>query len=285
MTVQQQWQSSRVGRTDPSHIQACARVVWISVALHDVTLTCHICQVSSWSALQTPSAGSTKWGVGGVYKEKVHELVRQGGHLIYVSHYHQTYKYHSCVSDYPLSLQQLQSATQSLSQLAFRLGTTTNDLRHGVDFCKHYEFTAFNPSSATLCCYITFLTHHFTLTRRVRNYVSGICVLHMELGLKVQELHSSPVSSVLKAADLTMRVQPRWWLPILPGLLHQLCSLLDSLRPLALAMKVCMSFGWFSMLWQRNLAPWTMDKFDPSRQICWGDVLLSLLGILIIVCR
>ena len=63
--------------------------------------------------------------------------------------------------------------------------------------------------------------------------------LHKELGLQARELQSFQVSCMVNAADLTMWAQPLQQLLILPGLLHQLCSLADSLRLLALAMKVC----------------------------------------------
>ena len=53
---------------------------------------------------------------------------------------------------------------------------------------------------------------------------------------------------VLRAADLTMSVQLRHRLLIFPGVLHQLSSLADELGPLAPAMKVCLTFGWFGML-------------------------------------
>ena len=77
-----------------------------------------------------------------------------------------------------------------------------------MDFCKYYQFTHFNPSSATLFCYTTFLTQRFTLATSVHNYMSRTSFLHNELGLQVQELHSLPVSCILRAADLTMWLQP-----------------------------------------------------------------------------
>ena len=55
---------------------------------------------------------------------------------------------------------------------------------------------------------------------------------HKQLGSEPAALDSFPVISLLPAADLSMKMQPLGWLPILPNLLHQLCSLKDCLGQL-----------------------------------------------------
>ena len=52
-----------------------------------------------------------------------------------------------------------------------------------------------------------------------------------------------------------MRTPPLRCLPILSPLLHQLCNLTPSLGALGLALWVCLTFGFFTMLRQSNLAP------------------------------
>ena len=114
--------------------------------------------------------------------------------------------------------------------------------------------------------------------------MSGICFFRKEPGLQAQGLQCFLVFCMFRTADLTIWVQPLWQLPILPSLLHQLCSLADSLRPLAPTMKAGLSFSWFVILRQSNLAPRTAAEFDHSQHICKGDVLLSPPGILLIIC-
>ena len=177
-----------------------------------------------------------------------------------------------------MTLHQLQSSIQALLHLAFRPGTTLNHLQQVksyLGFCDHYHLTFLDPPASTMCCYITFLTRKFKSARSVRNYVSGVNFLHKQLGIPAQHLHSFPMSCMLRDADLTMWVPPLHRLPILPGLLHQLCSLADDLGPLVPDMKVCLTFGWFGMLRQSNLASRSEARFDPKWNTCCGDVFFS----------
>ena len=63
-------------------------------------------------------------------------------------------------------------------------------------------------------------------------------------------------------------------LPILHPLLDHLCLLTSSLRELGLALKVCLTFAFFAMLRQSNLAPHSAASFDPSRYMCRGNIFL-----------
>ena len=153
-------------------------------------------------------------------------------------HCHQICK---CIHHFRISTVTQTTTVSYPGSLTAGFYTTANHLRQArsyLDFCKHYHLTLFNLSLSPLCCYITFVTHRFTLASSIGNYVSGVTFVHKELGLQAQELHSFPVSCMLKVPDLTMQVQPLHLLPILPGLLHQLCSLADDLGPIALAMKI-----------------------------------------------
>ena len=66
--------------------------------------------------------------------------------------------------------------------------------------------------------------------------------IHTELGLTPPALESFQVSSMLRAADISMRTPPLQCLPILPLLLHHLCSITSSLGSLVLPSR-CVSQG------------------------------------------
>ena len=86
------------------------------------------------------------------------------------------------------------------------------------------------------------------------------------------------MSCLLRAADFSMQTSPLQCLPILPPLLHQLCHLTHSLGALGPALRVCLTFGFFAMLRQSNLAPPSDTLFDPSRHTCRGDVFFAPQG-------
>ena len=54
--------------------------------------------------------------------------------------------------------------------------------------------------------------------------------------------------------------------------LHQLCTLTPNLGDLGLALRLCLTFGFFAMLRQSNLTPPSAAQFNPSRHTCRGDV-------------
>ena len=170
-------------------------------------------------------------------------------------------------------------AAAQLAAQAYHPGTSRNHTQQAatfIKFCDHYHFPFINPSIDTidtLSCYITHLTQHFRSPASVCNYLSGVRFIHKQLGLSPTSLHSFPVTSLLRGASITMRTPPLRLLPILPQLLHQLCTLSSSLGALGPSMWVCLTLGFFGMLRQSNLAPPSRGQFDPSRHTCRADVI------------
>ena len=140
---------------------------------------------------------------------------------------------YNLLPEYPLTLPQLQQATRQLD--AHYAHSFRNHAQRASTFIKfcNYHFPFIMPSMSTICCYITHLTHHFKLSASIRNYISGVRILHKELGLIPESLNSFPVVSQLRAADITMRTPPLRWLPIFPVVLDQSCLLSSSLGALA----------------------------------------------------
>ena len=109
-------------------------------------------------------------------------------------------KYYFHFSDYPLSLLHLQQAMQALAQMEFRPRTQANHLGEATvysDFCEYYHLPFINPSPATICYFISHLTHCFTSAKSVRNDTSGVSFLHKKLGREAAALASFPAASVV----------------------------------------------------------------------------------------
>ena len=148
-------------------------------------------------------------------------------------------------------------------------------------FCDNFGLPFINPHISTVSYFITHLTQRFSSAASVRNYVSGIRTMHKQLGLTAHSLDSYPIACLLRAADLTMRRPPLRRLPITPHLLTQLCVMCDSAGPLGPSLKVALTFGFFGMLRQSNLAPASQNSFDPSRHTCRGDIRLANPGVVV----
>ena len=183
-------------------------------------------------------------------------------------------------------LEQLDQQYAALKAQAFRPGTTLNhqcQARLYTQFCEHYGFIAVNPAVSTLTYYITHLAGRFKSSTSVRNYVSGINTMHKQVGLQVPALQSFPVTTLLRAVDLSLRTPPHRRLPITPSLLHKLCKLCDCIGQFGVVLKVALTFGYFGMLRQSNLAPRRASQFDKSRHTCRGDIILAPPGVIVVV--
>ena len=119
----------------------------------------------------------------------------------------------------------------SMQQMHSQHMLFTQELQPTITFiecCDHYHLKFIQPSSSTLCCYITYLTGHFQSSKSVYN-ISGVRVLLRQLELTAEVIDSFPIISLLHAADITMQTPPLGCLPILPHLPHQLCLIFSSL--------------------------------------------------------
>ncbi len=148
-------------------------------------------------------------------------------------------------------------------------------------FCDTYDFRWEAPSVNQLVLYITHLVARFTTAAAVRNYFSGVRQLFKQLDQQPAALDSHMVTWQLRAAELTMRTEPAPKLPITPALLASLCHLCQALGPIGPAMRTALTFGFFGMLRQSNLAPPSAAEFDSSRHTCRGDVMRAAPGLII----
>ena len=134
-----------------------------------------------------------------------------------------------------------------------------------MDFCKYYILAFINPSSATICYFITYW-HKTSLLPKAWGTPCQVCSSFTGswVGKHQSWRASLPVACLWRTAYPNMRVQQLSCLLILPTLLYQLCSLVDSLGLLGSSMKICLTFGSFVMLCQSNSAPRSAGVCDTT---------------------
>ena len=150
-----------------------------------------------------------------------------------------------------------------------------------LTFCEHYGTRDINPSVDTICMYIAFLADRFNSAKSVLNYISGVRLFHKLINVNANALSSFDVFLMLRATKLTMRRIPRQKLPITPALLSKLCHITEGLGIFGLVLKVAMTFAFYGMLRQSNLAPRTAGAFDVTRHTTRRDVQLTPPGVCI----
>lgn len=190
----------------------------------------------------------------------------------------------SCVLD--ADLRSLEVAACRRKRQAFRPGTAANHRSQIVlymSFCIHFTLQYINPSAKTLCLYAEFLTRSFHSPRAIRNYISGIRLLHKYIGIDCPALQSFDLHLILRALDLTMAHVPNQRIAIDIGLLKDICMVCDSLGTIGAVCKVGFLFGYFGFLRQSNLAPRHAAAFNHKQHTCRGDVLFHPPGLVIII--
>ena len=143
-------------------------------------------------------------------------------------------------------------------QHAFRPGTRANHQSQFMlylVFCAKYQLQDVNPSTETICLYAEFLGQRFQSSRSVRNYISGVRLLHKYIGIDAPSLVSFDLELMLRALALTLTSISNQRLPISLSILRQLCTLCQNIREVGLANKCAILFGFYGLLHQSNLAP------------------------------
>lgn len=119
--------------------------------------------------------------------------------------------------------------------------------------------------------------------RSIRNYLSGVRLLHHFLDQEAPSLDNFELDLILRALDITMAHVPTRRLPITEPILSQLCSACAYLGPLGVVLKFAFLFGFFSFVRQSNLAPISSASFDARRHTCRGDVFVHPPGLVVLL--
>ncbi len=183
-------------------------------------------------------------------------------------------------------LRTLERDMRKRKRSAFRPGTSANHKRQitlYISFCLHYGLAYIDPSSHVMCLYVEFLARSFTAPGTIRNYISGVNMLHKLTSNQFPAMSSFELSMMLRALDLTMLHTPNRRLPVTPHMLHQICSVCDSLGNTGVVIKVAVLMGYFGFLRQSNIAPRSAATFDHKRHTCRGDIIISPPGLIVVL--
>lgn len=183
-------------------------------------------------------------------------------------------------------LEELWRATKQRQRQAFRPGTVANhksQFQLYVSFCLHFGLQDIKPTVPTICMYCEFLARSFSSPKTIRNYISGVRLMHKYVHASADSIHSFELELMLRALDVNLRHVPNQRLPISESLLSKLCTLCDTLDSFGSTMKCAILLSYFGFLRQCNLAPKSARFFDPSRHTCRGDVIVHPPGLILVL--
>ena len=150
-------------------------------------------------------------------------------------------------------------------------------------FCQHFHLQDINPTPRTLCLYVEFLARTFCSPKAIRNYISGVRLLHKYLGAQATSFNCFEMNLMLRAIDNTLSHTPNQRLPITIDILQALCSKCDRIGGVGLVLKFAFLLGFFAFLRQSNLAPRSARSFDKRKHTCREDIIMHPPGLVLLL--
>lgn len=131
--------------------------------------------------------------------------------------------------------------------------------------------------------YTQFLTRSFGSPASIRNYVSGVKLIHIVSGFPFPHLQSIEFSLLMKGIVKLNPFIPRQALPITPAILLDILAVLDLSQPLDATLWCAFVLSFFLFARKSNMVPPSANKFDPAKHLCRRDIILGTDQVLIYI--
>ena len=112
------------------------------------------------------------------------------------------------------------------------------------------------------------------------NYLSGVRLLHVFTGFEFPFYEMPELQLTLRGLDRILKHAPSRAPPVTPELLRDLIKCATN-SPHDLVFPCAFLFALFLFARISNLAPASVSSFDPSKQLCRGDIVVTTFGLLI----
>ena len=144
-------------------------------------------------------------------------------------------------------------------------------------FCFSFDLKPLPATLDTVCLYCQFLSRSMT-PMSVRNYLSGVKLLHVFTGFEFPFYETPELKLTLRGLDRILKHAPSRAPPVTPELLRDLikCAT-NSSHDLVFSCAFLFAFFLFARI--SNLAPASVSSFDPSKQFCRGDIVVTRFGL------
>ena len=141
-------------------------------------------------------------------------------------------------------------------------------------FCTFFHLQPLPADCKTMCLYAQFLSRSFQSVQSIRNYISGVKVLHLLLDLDYTA-ESFQLHLLLKGiAKLNPHI-PRKAFPITPTILSEFFKLLDLRKSKDATCWCLFLIMFFLMARKSNMVPLSANDFDPVKHLLRQDVMVS----------
>ena len=129
----------------------------------------------------------------------------------------------------------------------------------------------------TVCLYCQFLSRSMT-PRSIRNYLSGVKLLHVFTGFELPFYDAPELKLTLRGLDRILKHAPSRAPHVTPELLREVIKC-ATYSPRDLVFSCAFLFAFFLFARISNLAPASVSSFNPSQQLCRGDIAVTRFGL------
>lgn len=181
-------------------------------------------------------------------------------------------------------LQNLDATAAFFRSQAFALNTKRSYSTHLRSYLEFCAFTGLPPlpiSALSATRYIAYLSPRLQFSS-ITKYLNIIRLLCLESD-QPNPLPSWPVTAVLRGVKRVKGDTRHWKLPITPHILLRIRGQVHSHQPMDVTLWACYTTAFFSMLRTSNLLPNAVSNFDPTKQLCRGDLSFHPGGILLTI--
>ena len=156
-------------------------------------------------------------------------------------------------------------------------------IRAYLTFCLHFNLKDINPDCDTICMFVEFLTRSIKSPQTIKNYISGVRMLHKKLDIKTTSLDSFELQLMLRAVSINLDHIPATHTLITVQILHRIADYCNKYEGVGVVMKCCFLFAYFAFLRVSNLAPMSSRQFNAKKNTCRGDMLLNPPGLIVVL--
>ena len=175
----------------------------------------------------------------------------------------------------PDNREQLESGLRKTQAVAYAKGLVKNlfcQWRSFYRFYKKYKLREWPVSAHTLALYAQYLAHTFHSVKLVRNYLSGVCTLHILTKVVPPSLKDIEVCLILRGLNKLMPSPVKQAHPLTPEILLDIANFLNLAKLRDLVFWAILLVGFFGMLRKSNLIPDSKRGFDAKKQLSRGHV-------------
>ena len=167
---------------------------------------------------------------------------------------------------------------------AFADGTARNlrwQWKLFIMFCAYFRFKILPASIECLCLYAQFLSRSMRAVDSIRNYLSGVCTLHVLCDIPYMGKDNVELKLLLRGLARSKPHMTKQAAPLSPNIMARMRQFFNFDNTKDCVMWALLLLMFFTMSRKSNMVVTGSKKFDEKKQLCRSDVAVGTHGLLV----